>query len=1000
MASATIATTPYRPPLSTGTPTTTESSSAINYGTSTAQPGNTYTYLYYFIVPYLDAHVLSPPSWRYAYIFWIFIPVFLAIWTAIFQLNRFYVQRSRTPLADTSSSLVSHKSDPKIHPFRWIRALFMRRLMSPISNTSPHRFAKSRLYLSDLNVGHVVTLVTFTVILAAISLVGDDYISPTTCTWGGRCPVQVFKQGPPKSTYAPISRRSRARRADLVPPPQPVHLPYHKISGSDDKILLPRATALSLNPDGWAPFTEPLLSAPNTNVPRTMWTLSSRFGLIAYAMIPLVVSIGLKSWPFNIFATPWLTHYGFDQTSIIHRWTGRLIWVWSTIHTITFAIQLSRDINPYGQMILKDVWQYYRFNWGVAAYIALTITVCFSFKPLRNRYYEFFYCSHVILSIVFLVGCIIHYEPLWAWATIGLALWGAERACRFTFWLWFNGFFSSPTKFCSHQPATLIGGVLQSDLEKPAPVFSQVCPQGLTMSAHSYPPSLKSWVHGPTNVPSTLEGQLGFPPEISHSPLDIVPSGFALVQVLPGHTLRITHAMVKEAKWQIGQYVLLCVPSVSWWQSHPYTICCSSSVSDFNLSQSQSSAKELVLLLRARQGFSKKLYEFIINKKNSQDHLVGPSRMNGVLVRCQISRPLGSSGRVMWDSMDSLIIVCGGSGISFGISALEEICFKMRARSPEKQGMANFSGTRVSRVRLLWIFREYAHLSWAALALKRCLAMVSSEELQIDLHVSNALNQKNPSPKHQEVARSARHHTEVTDSQALLIPPHPAFLRMDSDSDVSNSSPRNSFTGSLATTESINSHGIESHDTAIGFTDFEGENHAGSAVERVISDSVKREGRRRRRNTLTRAKEHNWKLKNIFTNGSKVKGGAHDNSNKTEHSSDHSQNGNPGQIPCVEHFEEERPWQDEVFRQMGVDFLLEDRLAIEELSELIQTGRPRLRKILRTEVEKSLGKTLVACCGPETLNSYIRSLVSDQLLHPGDGQSHKYIDIYAEDFSY
>jgi hypothetical protein len=68
MASASIATVPYRPPLATGTPTTTQPTIPYNYGTSTAQPGHTDVYLYYFIVPYLDAHVLSPPSWRYAYI--------------------------------------------------------------------------------------------------------------------------------------------------------------------------------------------------------------------------------------------------------------------------------------------------------------------------------------------------------------------------------------------------------------------------------------------------------------------------------------------------------------------------------------------------------------------------------------------------------------------------------------------------------------------------------------------------------------------------------------------------------------------------------------------------------------------------------------------------------------------------------------------------------------------------------------------------------------------
>lgn len=66
---ASVATGVYRPPQATGSftasPTT---STGVNYGTSTSQPGNTDVFLYYFTVPYLDAHVLSVPSWRYAYI--------------------------------------------------------------------------------------------------------------------------------------------------------------------------------------------------------------------------------------------------------------------------------------------------------------------------------------------------------------------------------------------------------------------------------------------------------------------------------------------------------------------------------------------------------------------------------------------------------------------------------------------------------------------------------------------------------------------------------------------------------------------------------------------------------------------------------------------------------------------------------------------------------------------------------------------------------------------
>lgn len=56
---------------------------------------------------------------------------------------------------------------------------------------------------------------------------------------------------------------------------------------------------------------DPLLSGPNTEVDKNFWTSSSRMGMIAYAMYPLVVALALKAWPFNIFATPWLTDWAY-----------------------------------------------------------------------------------------------------------------------------------------------------------------------------------------------------------------------------------------------------------------------------------------------------------------------------------------------------------------------------------------------------------------------------------------------------------------------------------------------------------------------------------------------------------------------------------------------------------------------------------------------------------------------------------------------------------------
>ncbi|MBW0466924.1 hypothetical protein O181_006639 [Austropuccinia psidii MF-1] len=976
MASATIATVAYRPPLATGT----SSSTTVSYSTSTAQPGGTNIYLYYFIVPYLDAHVLSPPSWRYAYIFWIFIPAVLAIWAFIYQTNRLINLRIKPyptqPTIFTASNWL-------VFPFRWFRSFQIRRLIptSPaasLRSNSLTRVQTPRWYSSTINIGQAIGLLGFTAILLAISLVGDDYISPTTCTWGGKCPVQVFNQGPPRSTYAPL----RARHLESFQASESANR-GHQLIVRRDNFLKPRATALSLNPGGWAPFTDPLLAAPNTDVSRNLWTLSSRFGLIAYAMIPFVVSIGLKSWPFNLFAIPWLTHYGFDRASVIHRWTGRLIWIWSTIHTATFTVQLSRDYNPYGRMILTDVWQYYRFNWGVVAYIALTITTCFSFNPLRNRYYEFFYCSHVMLSIVFLVGCIVHYEPLWAWAVIGLVLWGAERAVRLVDWLWFNGFFNGPAQFWSNQPLTNAHSRLDNGNNANSSLLITPNRFGLSVNhQHNYPPFSAS-PHSHINFDQSN-------PSVSWSKTASIeiPPGYALVQVLPGHTLRLTLRTVKEVSWMIGQYLLVCVPSVHWWQTHPYTIGSSSSLAKWNVANRNTLGTELVLLLRARSGFSKKFYQAAVQQR-AQDRQNSDSSIaaNGTMVRCQISRPLGSSGRISWSRYDSVLIVCGGSGISFGLALLEELCFKMcRKASDQYSNNQKGSSWRASRVRLVWVFREYAHLCWVALALKKCLAMVSCEQIQLDLFVSNSLRSSKRASVLKEVLgdhadnKQNFKHSFKADNQ-LLMPPHLPFSRAHSDSFTLHSGLGTPTAGSVAGTEEELPHSIvgsedepahsalgteEGHtsDVAFEFTEFEGENQERTPAEVLVSTSVKLEGKRRRRNTLRR------QMKNRSSPLINEKKGVGHASVGTE----------PQDLNLEEQIEKEDCiTQDQGINGVGIDLDMHEKQALEELSECVKTGRPKLGRLLEMEIEGSLGSTMVACCGPDSLNSYMRTLVGDKI---------------------
>lgn len=48
------------------------------------------------------------------------------------------------------------------------------------------------------------------------------------------------------------------------------------------------------NPNGWAPFNDPLLASSNIDIAANYWTAAARLGLISYAMLPLAITLAVK----------------------------------------------------------------------------------------------------------------------------------------------------------------------------------------------------------------------------------------------------------------------------------------------------------------------------------------------------------------------------------------------------------------------------------------------------------------------------------------------------------------------------------------------------------------------------------------------------------------------------------------------------------------------------------------------------------------------------------
>ena len=185
-----------------------------------------------------------------------------------------------------------------------------------------------------------------------------------------------------------------------------------------------------------------------------------------------------------------------------------------------------------------------------------------------------------------------------------------------------------------------------------------------------------------------------------------IPVGFAHAQLLPSRTIRLTIKVAKPFKWGPGQSVLLYLPDLSRIQSHPFTI------------TNNGDNSEIVLLVKSRKGLTRQLFDLVrtrslenVGLNGSVDKRLSLASMRSaeggmqvppVYVRAWVDGPMGSACRTRWGDFSTVLIICGGSGISFGVSICDYVC-RMMAGSLNK-------ASHTQRVRLCWVVREYGTL--------------------------------------------------------------------------------------------------------------------------------------------------------------------------------------------------------------------------------------------------------------------------------------------------
>ncbi|KAF9516391.1 hypothetical protein BS47DRAFT_1341050 [Hydnum rufescens UP504] len=450
--------------------------------------------------------------------------------------------------------------------------------------------------------------------------------------------------------------------------------------------------------------------SPSYIVSKAWWTAGGRTGLMAFALIPLCVLIALKAPPFALFALRFPLQLHSDKLAWAHRWLGRIIYICTVAHVATWSVQLARDHRAEAGPAWKFMFIYPKFIYAIAAFVSMNLLVVLSSSRFRDKGFEYFYFLHLLLVSSTLVFSALHYPPLG---------WFLERLWRFLRVLWINGRVLPPSKRSVYSKSVTTGAPSQaasSSVSSTWMAFEDRSSYEMDVRIHSPSPSL-----------STLGGFGKY--YDARSTVQPPPPGYARAELLPGRTIRLTISTPRRMTWAPGQYALLNIPCISRLTSHPFTI---ASVSEDVKGSSTpgddesklDSPHELVFFIRAKQGRSAPL----------------PS-LHAPMFRAHVDGPYGSAVRARWLTYPTILIITGGTGVSFGLPILEYLCLCLSDRSreyfPGRGPSFAHSDTRTTRVRFVWLIREYSHLTWCATALRRCMAMVRPGVVQVDIFVTN-----------------------------------------------------------------------------------------------------------------------------------------------------------------------------------------------------------------------------------------------------------------------
>lgn len=177
-----------------------------------------------------------------------------------------------------------------------------------------------------------------------------------------------------------------------------------------------------------APYviTQPQASFPSRDM-QTLSIVGNRAGTMAMGNTVALSLFAARNNPVMLYVTDW----SYGTYVLLHRWLG----YWAVFHTVLHSFMLLANYVVQGTY--WDEFARLYWSWGIVGTVAVCAMIPASILWVRQRFYELFLASHIVLALLFIIGYYYHiwyvYGYNWGyeiWVFIAGGVWGADRVLR------------------------------------------------------------------------------------------------------------------------------------------------------------------------------------------------------------------------------------------------------------------------------------------------------------------------------------------------------------------------------------------------------------------------------------------------------------------------------------------------------------------------------------------------------------------------------------------